>query len=84
VNRLYFGDNLHWLPAILDESVQLIYLDPPFNSKAAYHLLYKSPDRKTTTAQYQAFLDSWTWGPAADAAFLTVMTRDLKSDPTQT
>lgn len=73
-NKLYFGDNLYWLPEMPDGSVQLIYLDPPFNSNAAYHLLYKSPDRTTATAQYQAFIDSWTWGPAADAAFLKVMT----------
>jgi DNA modification methylase len=73
-NRLYFGDNLYWLPTFPDGSVDLIYLDPPFNSKTAYHLLYKSPDRRTATAQYQAFVDSWSWGPAADAAFANVMT----------
>lgn len=72
-NKLSFGDNLHWLPTLSEESVDLIYLDPPFNSKAAYHLLYKSPDRLTATAQYQAFVDSWSWGPAADAAFAKVM-----------
>ena len=38
-NMLYFGDNLDWLPKIDPESVDLIYLDPPFNSAASYNLL---------------------------------------------
>jgi DNA modification methylase len=73
VNTLYFGDNLEWLPQIPDESVDLIYLDPPFNSKATYNLLYRSPEGKAAQAQYQAFVDSWTWGPAADVAFHRIM-----------
>jgi site-specific DNA-methyltransferase (adenine-specific) len=73
VNRLYFGDNLHWLSVIEPESVDLVYLDPPFNSKAAYNLLYKSPDGETAQAQYQAFIDSWRWGLATDAAFAEVI-----------
>ncbi|MDP1690489.1 MAG: hypothetical protein Q8L49_00735 [Burkholderiaceae bacterium] len=43
-NQLYFGDNLHVLrESIADESVDLIYLDPPFNSKRDYNLLFKTP-----------------------------------------
>jgi len=38
-NMLYFGDNLDWLPKIESSNADLIYLDPPFNSKAAYNLL---------------------------------------------
>lgn len=72
-NRLYFGDNIDWLPKIDSESVDLIYLDPPFNSKAAYNLLYKSPDGETAQAQYQAFVDSWTWGPSTDRALAHVL-----------
>jgi site-specific DNA-methyltransferase (adenine-specific) len=48
--------------------VDLVYLDPPFNSQATYNLLYKSPDGEAAQAQYQAFVDSWRWGPTTDAA----------------
>ncbi|TIU64167.1 MAG: site-specific DNA-methyltransferase, partial [Mesorhizobium sp.] len=72
MNKLYFGDNLDWLPKIERESVDLIYLDPPFNSQATYNILYKSPSGKDGGAQYQAFEDSWQWGPAADYAFALV------------
>lgn len=56
------------------ETVDLVYLDPPFNSKAAYNLLYKSPDGEASQAQYQTFVDSWRWGPATDAAMQAVIT----------
>jgi len=72
-NSLYFGDNLDWLPKIESKSVDLVYLDPPFNSKASYNLLYKSPDGETAQAQHQAFVDSWQWGLAADRALAQVM-----------
>lgn len=73
VNRLYFGDNLDWLSKIEAGSVDLVYLDPPFNSKAAYNLLYKSPDGEAAQAQYQAFVDAWTWGLPTDAALAEVL-----------
>jgi len=44
-NTLYYGDNLVILREFIkDESIDLIYLDPPFNSKATYNVLFKSPD----------------------------------------
>lgn len=43
VNKLYFGDNLEVLKRIESSSVDLVYLDPPFNSKETYNVLYKSP-----------------------------------------
>ena len=73
-NMLYFGDNLDWLPRLEASSVDLIYLDPPFNSQASYNLLYKSPESSIPHAQYQAFEDSWTWGKLASVAFHRVMT----------
>jgi site-specific DNA-methyltransferase (adenine-specific) len=73
-NMLYFGDNLDWLPKIDSESVDLIYLDPPFNSQASYNLLYKSPDGGPAEAQFQAFEDSWKWGPAANLCYHRVLT----------
>ncbi|MEQ8346140.1 MAG: DNA methyltransferase [Sneathiellaceae bacterium] len=73
MNTLYYGDNLGWLQTVPDESVDLIYLDPPFNSKATYNILYKSPDGAKDRAQYKAFTDAWSWGEAADEAFRQVM-----------
>lgn len=62
-NQLYLGDNLDVLrESIDDESVDLIYLDPPFNSKRDYNLLFKSPKGHDSEAQITAFEDSWHWG----------------------
>lgn len=72
-NRLLFGDNLEWLPKLPSESVELIYLDPPFNSKASYNLLYRSPDGEAAQAQHQAFVDSWRWGHSTDIALAKIM-----------
>ncbi len=59
-NQLFFGDNLNVLrESIADESVDLIYLDPPFNSQRDYNLLFKSPKGKQSEAQVTAFKDSW-------------------------
>lgn len=61
-NTLYYGDNLYILrDFIKDESIDLIYLDPPFNSKAAYNILYKEPDGEPSQAQITAFEDTWHW-----------------------
>ncbi|WP_186467202.1 DNA methyltransferase [Bradyrhizobium stylosanthis] len=62
------------MPKIDAESVDLIYLDPPFNSKATYNLLYRSPDGEAAQAQYKAFVDSWRWDTPADAALARIMT----------
>ena len=61
-NKLYFGDNLDWLPKIDAESVDLVYLDPPFNSNANYSVLFRSPVAEDSSAQIQAFEDTWSWG----------------------
>lgn len=69
-NQLFFGDNLYILREdILDETVDLIYLDPPFNSKRDYNLLFKSPKGQQSEAQITAFLDSWQWGEQAEREF---------------
>ncbi|MGB3722131.1 MAG: DNA methyltransferase [Pacificimonas sp.] len=68
-NKLYYGDNLHVLQEhIADESVDLIYLDPPFNSNANYNILFKSPDGSDSDAQITAFDDTWSWGQEAEEA----------------
>ncbi len=60
-NTLYYGDNLEILRKyIKDESVDLIYLDPPFNSKANYNVLFKDESGESK-AQIRAFTDFWHW-----------------------
>lgn len=67
MNQLFYDDNLHVLRGhIADESVDLIYLDPPFNSKRDYNLLFKSPKGQKSEAQIEAFKDTWTWGEQAE------------------
>ncbi len=74
MNQLYFGDNLDVLRKdIPDDSVDLIYLDPPFNSKRDYNLLFKSPKGHDSDAQITAFEDSWHWGEQAEREFAEIM-----------
>lgn len=74
-NRLYYGDNLKVLrDSIADESVDLIYLDPPFNSNASYNVLFKAPSGEQSAAQIEAFDDTWHWNESAERAFDEVLT----------
>jgi len=73
-NTLYYGDNLAILREhIEDESVDLIYLDPPFNSNASYNVLFKAPDGHQSQAQIEAFDDTWHWNESAEQAFDEVL-----------
>jgi site-specific DNA-methyltransferase (adenine-specific) len=73
-NALYYGDNLAVLrESIAGESVDLVYLDPPFNSNANYNVLFKSPTGAGSQAQIEAFEDTWHWGQEAEDAFDQVM-----------
>jgi DNA modification methylase len=76
LNRLFYGDNLNVLrdrKQFPSNSIDLIYLDPPFNSKRNYNLLFKSPEGETSKAQVTAFEDTWVWGEGAALAFDEVM-----------
>ena len=70
-NKLFYGDNLAVLRdgSIPDGSVDLIYLDPPFNSNANYNVLFKSPTGEESEAQIEAFGDTWHWNHHANQAF---------------
>lgn len=73
-NKLYYGDNLDVLrESVKDESVDLIYLDPPFNSNANYNVLFKSQGGEQSHAQIEAFEDTWHWTHEAENAFDEVM-----------
>lgn len=70
VNGLYYGDNLDILREhIRDESVDLIYLDPPFNSVRDYNIFFTSPKGEQSEAQIVAFKDSWQWGEQAEREY---------------
>lgn len=61
-NTLYYGDNLDILRRYIpDESVDLVYLDPPFKSNQNYNILYKEQDGARAASQIRAFEDTWTW-----------------------
>jgi site-specific DNA-methyltransferase (adenine-specific) len=76
MNHLYYGDNLHVLRnSLAAESVDLIYLDPPFNSKRDYNLLFKSPKGHDSDASITAFEDSWHWRQQAEREFDELMQR---------
>ena len=71
-NRLYYGDNLDILRSreyFPDECVDLIYLDPPFNSNRNYNVLFKAESGADSEAQITAFEDTWHWGETAEETY---------------
>jgi site-specific DNA-methyltransferase (adenine-specific) len=69
-NTLYYGDNLDILRRYIDdESVDLVYLDPPFNSNADYNVLFAEKSTERSHAQIKAFEDTWEWDTEAAASF---------------
>ena len=75
-NSLYYGDNLDVLRNREDfpnDSIDLIYLDPPFNSKRNYNVLYKTPAGHESDSQVTAFEDSWHWGEQAEGEYLELV-----------
>ena len=75
-NRLCFGDNLDILRQYVpDESVDLIYLDPPFNSNATYNVLFRERSGEESAAQITAFEDTWHWSWESETAYQDVITQ---------
>ena len=78
-NSLFFGDNLKILRKyIKDESVDLIYLDPPFNSKADYNILFKTPENIESPAQITAFEDTWHWTSESELVYGQLLNAEPK------
>ena len=73
-NKLYYGDNLDILRRyVKDESVDLVYLDPPFKSDRNYNVLFAERDGSRAAAQIRAFEDTWTWDVTAAAAYQEIV-----------
>lgn len=69
-NKLFFGDNLRIMREYISgESVDLIYLDPPFNSKASYNVLFAEKNGTQSSSQVTAFEDTWHWGLESEEAY---------------
>lgn len=84
VSTLYYGDNLDVLRKhIKDETVDLCYIDPPFNSKRSYNQIYNrigAEDR----AEAQAFIDTWRWDTPADDGYTEILGNANGRFPSQT
>ena len=77
-NTLYYGDNLDVLRRYVpEESVDLVYLDPPFNSNASYNVLFKERTGEESPAQIRAFTDTWEWTQEAERVY----EREIVSNP---
>jgi DNA modification methylase len=75
-NKLFYGDNLDVLRRyVRDESVDLIYLDPPFNSRQDYNVLFAEKDGTRSSSQITAFEDTWEWNLDAERAYQEVVER---------
>ena len=75
-NKLFYGDNLDVLRRyVKDETVDLIYLDPPFNSRQDYNVLFAEKDGTQSSSQITAFEDTWEWNLDAKRAYLEIVER---------
>ena len=79
--ELHYGDNLDVLrDRIAPGSVDLVYLDPPFNSKRDYNLLFRSPTGQESDAQITAFADTWHWGAQAEGEYRELLRQTENGD----
>jgi DNA modification methylase len=78
-NTLYYGDNLDILHRyIKDETIDLVYLDPPFKSNQSYNVLFKEKNGSQAASQIRAFEDTWTWGQDDEAVYADLVTKGGK------
>jgi site-specific DNA-methyltransferase (adenine-specific) len=78
-NKLYYGDNLDVLRRyVTDESVDLVYLDPPFNSRQDYNVLFKEKDGTSSSSQIMAFEDTWEWNTESKKVYEELVERGDK------
>ena len=81
-NTLYYGDNLPILREhVPDESVDLVYLDPPFNSNASYNVLFKEQSGEASPAQIRAFTDTWEWTLEAERTYQREIVENPRTPP---
>ena len=74
MGTLYYGDNLEILRKhIKTESVDLIYLDPPFNSDVNYNVIFKTKNKEDSPSQIQAFEDTWKWGAESEMVYSQIL-----------
>lgn len=74
-NKLFYGDNLRVLrESVDDESIDLVYLDPPFNSAANYNVLFREATGEQSAAQITAFEDTWHWTHESEATYQELVT----------
>ncbi len=79
-NTLFYGDNLDILREYIDDSsVDLVYLDPPFNSSRTYNVLFKDERGVDSESQITAFEDTWHWGPDAERTYQELVTTSAPS-----
>jgi len=78
-NTLYYGDNLDILKRYFsDESIDLVYLDPPFKSNQNYNVLFKEKNGSQAASQIRAFEDTWTWGQDDEVVYADLVTKGGK------
>src|SRR4030043_439601 len=83
-NVLYYGDNLEILRKYIhDNSIDLIYLEPPFNSKATYNILYKELSGEPSKAQVMTFEDTWQWGEEPEKDLAEIVTSTITPTATK-
>ncbi|MHB8627592.1 MAG: hypothetical protein ACYDBJ_20365 [Aggregatilineales bacterium] len=74
-NTLFYGDNLPILREYIpNESIDLVYLDPPFNSSRSYNVLFHDESGQEAESQITAFADTWHWNQAAEEAYNSLVT----------
>src|SRR5437763_17200158 len=84
MNKLFYGDNLDLMRKFIrDETVDLCYIDPPFNSKRNYNQIYNNIGTEDR-AQAQAFVDTWTWDERAIEGFQQILANDGRRFTRQT